>query len=268
MTEQFDEGVKEILLSLLSLAATAYETDYLIDLLKDRPEPIEQKIDAVKHAERLIISPSFNTVANEVLGKLEDEPPEPVVRKATKTKPVEDVPPDETRAKSDSRIKSLAGDLIKPSEIYGTEISHQKNKKFLTPYTDDVGIYTIGIGHKIGDGSETAKAQWVKKHGLSITPQFAESLFDKQLDYHLNRVKEIFGSTFDNISDSQAAVIVDISYRGDLLPEMNWVKLLRQGKNTEAAKEYLDHKEYKKRKKSGRDGVVKRMERNASILAK
>ena len=63
MTEQFDEGVKEILLSLLSLGATAYETDYLVDLFKDRPEPIEQKIDAVKHAEKLIISPSFNTVA-------------------------------------------------------------------------------------------------------------------------------------------------------------------------------------------------------------
>jgi hypothetical protein len=62
-------------------------------------------------------------------------------------------------------------------------------------------------------------------------------------------------------------VIVDISYRGDLLPEMDWVDLLQQGKNIEAANEYLDHKEYKKRKKSGSDGVVKRMERNANILA-
>jgi hypothetical protein len=48
---------------------------------------------------------------------------------------------------------------------------------------------------------------------------------------------------------------------------MNWVKLLKKGKNMEAADEYLDHKEYKKRKKRGRDGVVKRMDRNASILA-
>ena len=38
-------------------------------------------------------------------------------------------------------------------------------------------------------------------------------------------------------------------------------------KNIEAAKEYLDHKEYKRRKAKGRDGVVKRMERNAGILA-
>jgi len=267
MTEQFDEGVKEILLSLLSLGATAYETSYLVDLLKDRPEPIEQKIDAVKQADNIIISPSFNKAAEEVIDKLEDQPPEAKVRRVTKTRPVQDVPPDESRAKSDSRIKSLAGDLIKPSEIYGTDINHPKNKKFLAPYTDDVGIYTIGIGHKIGDGSVAAKNNWIKKYGSSITPQFAENLFDKQLDYHLNRVKDIFGATFNDISDKQAAVIVDISYRGDLLPGMDWVKLLRRGKGTEAAVEYLDHKEYKKRKKIGRDGVVKRMERNAEILA-
>ena len=263
MRDQFDEGVKEILLSLLSIGATAYETDYLVDVLRDRPEPIEQKVDALKQAEKMIISPSFDKAAQAALSKLEDTPPEPEVRRATKTRPSEDKPPD----RSDSLIKTLAGDLIKPSEIYGTDISHAKNKKFLTPYTDDVGIYTIGIGHKIGDGSKAAKNEWIKKHGHSITPQVAENLFDKQLDYHLNRVKKIFGKTFDDLSDAQAAVIVDISYRGDLLPEMNWVELLQQGKNIEAADEYLDHKEYKKRKGSGRDGVVKRMERNASILA-
>jgi GH24 family phage-related lysozyme (muramidase) len=263
MTEQFDEGVKEILLSLLSLTATVYETDYLVGFLKDRPEPIEQKIDAIQRADSIINSPSFDKAAGEVLNKLEDTPP----RKAAKTKPAEDRPPDASQAKSDSQIKALASELIKPSEIYGTNISHPKNKKFLVPYADDVGMYTIGIGHKIGDGSQTAKNEWVKKHGHSITPQFAENLFDKQLDYHLNRVKEIFGAAFNDLSDNQAAVVVDISYRGDLLPEMDWVDLLQQGKNIEAANEYLDHKEYKKRKKGGSDGVVKRMERNANILA-
>ena len=61
-------------------------------------------------------------------------------------------------------------------------------------------------------------------------------------------------------------MLIDISYRGDLLPGMDWVDLLKRGKNVEAANEYLDHQEYKKRKKKGRDGVVKRMERNAGLL--
>ncbi len=34
MTEQFDEGFKEVLMTLLSLGATAYETDYILDSLK------------------------------------------------------------------------------------------------------------------------------------------------------------------------------------------------------------------------------------------
>ena len=267
MTEQFDEGVKEILLSLLSLGATAYETSYLVDFLKDRPEPIEQKIDALDRVEDIMPSSSnFHRVADEYLKQYEVRSPNSYTPPEPKQEPkssVEDLPPD----KDDNSILSLAGDLIKPVEIYGTDISHPDNKKFLRPYKDDVGIYTIGIGNKIGDGSESAKNKWVKKYGNSISPKFAEQLFDKKLNFHLKRVKDIFGLSFNDLNDQQAAVLLDISYRGDLLPGMDWVKLLQQGKNVAAANEYLDHKEYKRRKSKGRDGVVKRMERNAGILA-
>jgi len=92
MTDQFDEGVKEILLSLLSIGATAYETDYLVDVLRDRPEPIEQKVDALKQAEEIIVSPSFDKAAEGALERLEDTPPE---RKAKRSIPkdVEATPP-------------------------------------------------------------------------------------------------------------------------------------------------------------------------------
>ena len=260
--------MKEIVLGLLAIGSAPFSADKIQDYLDKRPEPIEQKIDAVQASEEIISSTNFHRAADEYLKQYDVRdkngytPPEP--RKAAKTRPtVEDLPPD----KSDSQIKALAGDLIKPSEIYGTDISSSRNKRFLKPYPDDTGIYTIGIGHKIGDGSKAAKNKWIKRHGHSITPQFAEQLFDNQLNYHLDRVKEIFGLTFNDFTDGQAAVLVDISYRGDLLPSMDWVELLQKGENIEAANEYLDHKEYKKRKKKGRDGVVKRMERNAGILA-
>ena len=77
MTEQFDEGVKEILMTILSLGATAYETQYILDVLKDRPEPIEQKVTAVKQADRFISSPKFDQVADQVIDELEDKPQEP-----------------------------------------------------------------------------------------------------------------------------------------------------------------------------------------------
>tara|TARA_R100000951_G_C2610655_1_gene171135 strand:- start:273 stop:965 length:693 start_codon:yes stop_codon:yes gene_type:complete len=75
MTDQFDEGYKEILMGLLSLGATAYETDYILNALKERPEPIEQKIDAVKKADELISSSKFDQVASELLQKLKIEKP-------------------------------------------------------------------------------------------------------------------------------------------------------------------------------------------------
>ena len=266
MTQQFDESMKEIVLGLIAIGTAPYSASKIEDVLDRDPSPIEQKIDALEVADGILKSSNFHRAVDDYIQRLqtetekEDTSPE---LEDTKRNSVDDIPPD----KSDSQIKGIASTLIKPVEIFGTDISDPRNKRFLRPYKDDTGVYTIGIGHKIGDGSKAAKNKWVKKHGHSISPKFAEHLFDKQLDYHLNRVKEFFGSTFNYFTDGQAGVLVDISYRGDLLPDMDWVKLLQQGKNIEAANEYLDHKEYKKRKKSGSDGVVKRMERNANILA-
>ena len=265
MTQQFDESMKEIVLGLIAIGTAPYSASKIEDVLDRDPTPIEQKIDALEVADGIIKSSNFHRAVDDYIQRLqtetekEDTSPE---LKDTKRNSVDDIPPD----KSDSQIKAIASTLIKPVEIYGTNISEPRNKRFLRPYKDDTGIYTIGIGHKIGDGSKAAKNKWVKKYGHSISPKFAEKLFDKQLDYHLNRVKEVFGGTFNYFTYGQAAVLVDISYRGDLLPDMDWVKLLQKGKNIEAANEYLDHEEYKKRKKRGRDGVVKRMERNAGIL--
>ncbi len=76
MTEQFDEGFKEIVMSLLSLGATAYETDYILKVLDERPEPVEQKIQALKKADDIIQSDRFDNVAAKVMQqlKIEDEP--------------------------------------------------------------------------------------------------------------------------------------------------------------------------------------------------
>ena len=269
MTQQFDESMKEIVLGLIAIGTAPYSASKIEDVLDRDPAPIEQKIDALETADDIINSLSFHKAAeeyiqrNQVEREVQDTPPEPKERKATKSRPTQDIPP----AKSDSEIRNIAGDLIKPSEIYGTDISDPRNKRFLRPYPDDTGVYTIGIGHKIGDGSKAAKNKWVKRYGRSISPQFAEKLFDTQLNYHLDRVKGIFGLTFNDLNDQQAAVLVDISYRGDLLPSMDWVELLQKGEHVKAANEYLDHKEYKRRKQKGKDGVVKRMDRNAGILA-
>ena len=83
MTEQFDEGVKEVVLSLLALGASAYEVDYIKSLIDSKTEPIEQKIQAIKIADKQITDIKFDSAAAEVLRDLEQEaePTEPVLVK-------------------------------------------------------------------------------------------------------------------------------------------------------------------------------------------
>ena len=73
MTEQFDEGVKEVVLALLALGAGAYEADYIKSLIDSKTEPIEQKIQAIKIADSQINSPSFDAAAEEVLQTLQQD---------------------------------------------------------------------------------------------------------------------------------------------------------------------------------------------------
>ena len=83
MTEQFDEGVREVVLSLLALGASAYEADYIKSLIDSKTEPIEQKIQAIKIADNQITDIKFDSAAAEVLRSLEQEaePTEPVLVK-------------------------------------------------------------------------------------------------------------------------------------------------------------------------------------------
>lgn len=73
MTQQFDEGVKEILMTLLSLGATMYETDYILNQLSKRPEPIEQKIQAINKAEQIAKTPTQVETLQDVKQTLKKE---------------------------------------------------------------------------------------------------------------------------------------------------------------------------------------------------
>ena len=146
MTEQFDEGVKEILLSLLSIGAAAYETDYLVDVLRDRPEPIEQKVDALKQAEDMIISPSFDKAAEGALERLEDTLPE---RKASRSIPkdIETTPPSTEQS---IHSKLVQGGLT-PIAAAGVVANLWAESK-LDP-----------AAKQYGDGRGRGLAQWEKK---------------------------------------------------------------------------------------------------------
>jgi GH24 family phage-related lysozyme (muramidase) len=242
MTEQFDEGVKEILLALFSLGASVYEADYLAKQINNRPEPIEQKIQAIETAEDMINNPSFNRAADSVLKKL---------------KSGSNVHHDKM---SDDQLLSKAADYIIPNEIYGNDLNLKQNAKFKKPYLDDRQIWTIGIGHKLVPGDKQ-----------DLTDKEIVQLFKKDLRRHLNLARTKFAKQWSSFTPELKVALIDISFRGDLEKkgkgDFGFVDLIKQGKFKQAAATYLDHTEYKSRSASSHDdGVVKRMEKNAKNI--
>ena len=113
-------------------------------------------------------------------------------------------------------------------------------------YEDDVGVKTEGVG-------ATAENKG-KNFFTEVYPKYEE-----------RAARKVKGYT--TMPQDLKNAILSAVYRGDLGPKT--AKLLSKGQYAAAAEEYLDHKEYKERKKKNPDdGVVKRMERNAAVMRK
>ena len=254
MTEKlstFDEGVKEIMMSLFSMGAMAYEADYIAKQMEQRPEPIEQKIEAFSHVKKVKPNISFDQAYRKLMDFYQ-------------------IPPEQNN-QSDISVNEIANYII-PSEIIGNNLNSPENKKFFTPYKDDVGLWTIGIGHLIGNGSDRDKNIFVSKNGNTLTSRHITALFRKDLNKHVNNAKSKFPNHWELFTPNLKKVLVDISYRGDLFDpksksDFDFVRSIKNNNFKRAAAQYLDHTEYKQRISKKYDGVVKRMNRNSRIIA-
>lgn len=105
----------------------------------------------------------------------------------------------------------------------------------------------------------------IETEGVGLTGEFkGKNLFKEVLPVFENRArKKVKG--YDQLPESGRAAVLSAVYRGDLGPKT--AKLLSAGEYEKAAKEYLNHAEYKKMKKENPDsGIVERMERNAEAF--
>jgi GH24 family phage-related lysozyme (muramidase) len=64
--QQINEGVREIVMGLLSMAAFAYEANYIHRMLSDRPETTEEKIKALQIVSSEDINPEFDKSIEEL----------------------------------------------------------------------------------------------------------------------------------------------------------------------------------------------------------
>ena len=273
-TDQFNESVKDILFAILGIGTVGlYNSKIVQNKINARPESTREKIEAIQLADKRIKTPKFHQVAAEVLSKLKSTEND-TSKKATES-------PVKLKKPLVDPVVTLASAYILPSEILGKDIDDKANDRFMIPYQDDVGKWTIGVGHLIGNGSTKDKEDYVKARAakglkLPLSRPEAIELFTTDVSERVPAVRNKFNN-WSLMSDNLKAALIDIKFRGDLDNpyggDFNWVKLINKGQYKKAAAMYLIHAEYKQRnaamKKSGtKDGVVLRMNKNAEIIAK
>lgn len=129
---------------------------------------------------------------------------------------------------------------------------YNKVKKLWFPHKSiEGGSDTIGYGHKIQKNEDFSKG---------ISDSDAIKLLEKDINKKIDVAKKYI-KTFDSLPLTVRIATINALYRGDMGPKT--MKLLSQNKFGDAAKEYLNHAEYRSTKNRG---VKNRMDWNATVL--
>jgi GH24 family phage-related lysozyme (muramidase) len=153
-----------------------------------------------------------------------------------------------------------------PQRVFGLLSNYEKFKD--KPYRDsNKKLWTIGYGTLIGDGSDDALSKSPYK-GKSIDEAEAAKIAKGDVERKTNVIRGLIGAEkFDKFSPELQAHLVSGAYRGDITGSPKTIKLLQEGDFEGAAKEYVNNDEYR-RASTGSNGVVKRMNDAAAVMAK
>ena len=130
----------------------------------------------------------------------------------------------------------------------------------LEPYKDK-DKYSIGYGHLLVDGP-TGNISVDR-----IDKKDAEALLEKDVQVRLKEVNRLLPDFKNFPEDAQQAIFSEY-YRGSIGQSPVTRKLINEGKYAEAAKEFLNNKEYIDADKNKMGGIKKRMEAVSNALMK
>ena len=130
----------------------------------------------------------------------------------------------------------------------------------LEPYKDK-DKYSIGYGHLLVDGP-TGNISVDR-----IDKKDAEALLEKDVQVRLKEVNRLLPDFKNFPEDAQQAIFSEY-YRGSIGQSPVTRKLINQGQYAEAAKEFLNNKEYIDADKNKMGGIKKRMEAVSNALMK
>lgn len=128
---------------------------------------------------------------------------------------------------------------------------NQQLKKWFPHKSLEGGSDTIAYGHKIQKGENFSKG---------ISDSEALKLLEKDISAKIDIAKKHM-KNFDGFPAPVKIATINALYRGDMGPRT--MELLGQNKFDAAAREYLNHKEYKT---TSNRGVKKRMDWNAEVF--
>ncbi len=154
----------------------------------------------------------------------------------------------------ENSLVTKAANIIKPFENSVNNPKggfNKKLKKWFPHKSLEGGSDTIAYGHKILSGEDFSQG---------ITEQEAEHLLEKDIREKIKLAKSKMPN-FDTMPLTIKLAIINGLFRGDMGPKT--MRLLSQNKFADAAKEYLNHAEYRSTKNIG---VKKRMQWNYNVL--
>ena len=117
---------------------------------------------------------------------------------------------------------------------------------------EDEEFLTVGYGHY---GSDV-------KEGTVITETEARDLLRKDINKRMPQIKKVI-KNFDSLSDDLKVEIAQSWFRGGISGSPQTIKLINEGKFTEAAAEFLENEEYRTTELGG---VKTRMEALSNAL--
>jgi hypothetical protein len=143
-------------------------------------------------------------------------------------------------------IKAFENSKANPKGGY-----NKKAKKWFPHKSLEGGSDTIAYGHKLLPGEDFSKG---------LTDNEAEQLLEKDIRAKLSTARSKI-KNFDGLPVTIKIAVLNGLFRGDMGPRT--MSLLNQNKFSDAAKEYLNHREYRTTKNQG---VKKRMDWNATVI--
>jgi GH24 family phage-related lysozyme (muramidase) len=194
--------------------------------------------------------------------------------------------PVETTA--DSNISDALFNMVKTNE--GLRLNAYKNEK---KGGGQEKYYTIGVGHYLDGGEESRKLigivlpgvsyKDVQEGRVSLTKSQAERLMVLNIrEKRKQTIKVLEGGKYkwEELPQNLRNHLIDATFRGSFIPHINdegqqigspaTIKLIKEGKFREAAREFINRDDYRKAKETGVNrGIIKRMDavRDALIHA-